>query len=358
MKSRIPIAAEVVLLAGILVGCKTPPSPYVSVENWVIRQNAVPSYFADYDVLFLYPYMGRSAERHPSVPSDKASLAYLHDFTAFVTQEPFGNKVRVFAPIVHRTDDAQFAALAAEDGGNRLRTAAGPSIRETMAAIRHYLKTYHLPGHPYVLLGHGQGSLCLYEALRQMDDEILPEDGFVAAYLAELPSASIRRIGRDFAKGAIRPARGKLDTGVVVAWQTQEWPQGVPLTDGKPAAPLDGLVNPLNWSAVRPAGAELCTGTYWYDGANTNVLERKVIVPQFCAAAPDASNGILRVTLESRRDLRLTDEALAPFVSNVVVNAGARAYRYRCKRRWEGWATETDELPVEDEGLPTREGEP
>lgn len=55
MKSRIPIAAEVVLLAGILVGCKTPPSPYVSVENWVIRQNAVPSYFADYDVLFLYP---------------------------------------------------------------------------------------------------------------------------------------------------------------------------------------------------------------------------------------------------------------------------------------------------------------
>lgn len=356
MKKIIQIAANVALFAGLLAGCATPPSPYVSVENWVIRQNAVPAYFAAYDVIFLYPYIGRSADRLPSVPSDRASAAYLHDFTAFVTQEPFGKKVRVFAPIVHRTKDGEFAALTADEGNDGwLKTAAGASIRETIEAIRYYLTTYHQPGHPYILLGHAQGSLYLYEALREMSDEIRPEDGFVAAYLPDLPNAALRRIEEDFAKGAIRPVRGKLDTGVVAAWRVEDGPR-----DWRPShgGARPGLINPLNWSAVKPAAAELCTGAYYYDCANTNILARKLVVPQFCRAVPDGSNGVLRVVVEARHDLPLTGEAIAPFLGNIVENAGARVYRYRCKRRWQGWATETDELPVEDDEERTEEVEP
>ena len=99
-----------------------------------------------------------------------------------------------------------------------------PSVRETIEAIRFYLKTYHQPGHPYVLLGHGQGALYIQEALKELEDEVLPSDGFVAAYLPNLPEVAFRQLGADFSEGNIRLARGKLDTGVVAAWRVGTGP--------------------------------------------------------------------------------------------------------------------------------------
>lgn len=348
MKRLVDIFACSALICGLLVGCATPQSPYVSVENWVIRQNAVPSYFASYDLIFIYPYIEKSKDRYPSLPSDKESSAYLHDFTAFVTQESFGKKVRVFAPIVHRTKDSQFAAILSPEREAWDETVIVPSVRETIEAIRFYLKTYHQPGHPYVLLGHGQGALYIQEALKELEDEVLPSDGFIAAYLPNLPEVAFRQLGADFSEGNIRLARGKLDTGVVAAWRVGTGPVTNRQEDASNLVSA-GAINPLNWSMRRPASSDLCIGAYYYDCANTNVLSRKVIVPNFCRAEPDGSDGILRVAADVRPDLPLAGETIAPFLGNIVENAASRVVRYRCKRRWKGWTTETAELPIEDE---------
>ena len=74
-----------------------------------------------------------------------------------------------------------------------------------------------------------------------------------------------------------------------------------------------------------------------------------MIVPNFCRAEPDGSDGILRVAADVRPDLPLAGETIAPFLGNIVENAASRVVRYRCKRRWKGWTTETAELPIEDE---------
>lgn len=348
MKRFVNIFACFALVCGLLAGCATPQSPYLSVENWVIRQNAVPSYFASYDLVFIYPYIEKSEDRYPSVPSDRESSAYLHDFTAFVTQEPFGKKVRVFAPIVHRTKDRQFAALLSPELEAWDKTVIGPSVCETIEAIRFYLQTYHQPGHPYVLLGHGQGALYIQEALKELKDEVLPSDGFVAAYLPNLPEVAFRQLGVDFEEGDIRLARGKLDTGVVAAWRI-ETGSATNRQAGVSGFGAVDVMNPLNWSVRQSASSDLCLGAYYYDCANTNVLSRKVVVPKFCRAEPDGSNGVLRVTADARPDLPLTGETIAPFLGNIVENAASRVFRYRCKRRWKGWTTETAELPIEDE---------
>ncbi len=39
--------------------------------------------------------------------------------------------------------------------------------------------------------------------------------------------------------------------------------------------------------------------------------------------------------------------ASAPFDGDLAANAHARVTRFLCKRRWKGWATETDDVPAE-----------
>lgn len=336
MARWIRLALGAALAFGVAAGCSSPPSPYRSVANWAIRQNAVPSYFAAYDVLFIYPYVLCSADRGADAPSDRAAAAALHDCASFLTEEVFGRTARVFAPVVHRTAPARFAAAAASaDGVEALRAAAAPSVRETVEAIRFYLKTYHEKGRPYVLLGHGQGAFCLYEALRRLDGEIAPEDGFVAAYLPDLPAAALRRLDEDFAKGDVRPARGPLDTGVVAAWR---------VADG--TRRLEGGIHPLGWSRARPAPGAAAKGARFYDFAATNVLARKTVVAGFCRAGAD---GALHAETADGAARPLAGEGVSPFAGDIAENAGARVARHLAKRRWAGWASETDEPPVEAE---------
>lgn len=153
------------LVLGLLAGCSTPPSPYSHVENWVVRQNAVPTYFAAYDVIFVAPGTEPSATRR-------------YGRVTAQTQS-FGRGARVFAPLVRAVTEAE-------------------SVRETAEAIRFYLETYHPEGRPYVFVGAGEsGARALAGALEELGTTVSPDAGFVAAYPPALPGAAAEAVAAD-----------------------------------------------------------------------------------------------------------------------------------------------------------------
>ena len=342
-----------VTLSGLFcVGCASTPSPYFYVKNWVIRENAVPSYFAEYDLIFIYPRIARSGDRLPDLPADRLTLSYAHDFAEYLTQEAFGKKVRVFAPVVHRTEDSLYARLLAEKTEDWDDTEAEAAIEEVVEVIRFYLKTYHAPKRPYVLLGHDQGSVLLYEALKELEGEVRPDDGFVAAYLPELPDFMIARVAEDFDEKPngkyVTPVKGRFDTGVLAAWRTE---LATPAAAVATPTLAPGLVNPLNWSVIRPSDASNCVKACYYDLHQTNVLERKITSAGYVHAAPDGSNLCLRVekaVAPGLPEMPLAGETVSLFTGNIVVNARERVMRYLCKARWDGWETEEKEMPIVD----------
>ena len=352
-----------VTLSGLFcVGCASTPSPYFYVKNWVIRENAVPSYFAEYDLIFIYPRIARSGDRLPDLPADRLTLSYAHDFAEYLTQEAFGKKVRVFAPVIHRTEDSLYARLLAEKTEDWDDTEAEAAIEEVVEVIRFYLKTYHAPKRPYVLLGHDQGSVLLYEALKELEGEVRPDDGFVAAYLPELPDFMIARVAEDFDEKPngkyVTPVKGRFDTGVLAAWRTE---LATPAAAVATPTLAPGLVNPLNWSVIRPSDASNCVKACYYDLHQTNVLERKITSAGYVHAAPDGSNFCLRVekaVAPGLPEMPLAGETVSLFTGNIVVNARERVMRYLCKARWDGWETEEKEMPIVDTLEPKKADEP
>ena len=353
-------------------GCSSVRVPYGHVENWIIRQNAVPCYFADYDVIYIWPIVERAAVRGSDINFDKKAVSFRRDFVSFLTTDAMGNKARVFAPIIHEMNRDQYDVLEATEESDWSETDAAPSIEEVVEAIRYYLETYHPDGRPYVLIGHGQGSAILYEALKELDGDVEPKDGCVAAYLPNLPPAMISRIPADFDEGdlPLAPAAGSYDTGVVVAWRevpaaaTSEVAETAVVTNmladiaasetRAEAAETNvqevasGFLNPLTWSARREATTNENVETRYYDVFTDNVLEHRKVIPNFCDATPVGTNGLLRVSSPAHPEIPLASEYISLFNGNIIQNIRDRVYRYRLKLRWDGWETETAELPFED----------
>ena len=340
------------VVAGVLAGCWTssPDIPFGYVENWVIRQNAVPCYFAEYDVIYIWPYISRSGERDSDLDTDKANASFQRDLTDYMTVDAFGNKARIFAPIIHRMNPALYDIHEAEELDDWSDTEAWPSVKEVVDAISFYLDVYHPANRPYVLIGHGQGSMLIYEALKRLRWRVSPRDGCVAVYLPNLPPALIARIPQDFGGWIhpLQPARSRYDTGVIAAWREIPESESVGIATNETAALELGFLNPLTWSARRPAPASRCFEARYYDAVTTNVLERRLSIPGFCSATPLGTNGLLRVVSAVRPDVPLSGDCVSLFTGNIVSNVRDRVYRYRMKLRWDGWSTETAELPFKD----------
>lgn len=131
-------------LAGmVLVGACNVPKPYYAIDNWYIRNNARPQYFAKYDVFYYHP------EYHHAGRMNITN----HDFAVKQTTDLFGKKVRVFAPLCHDLKDAQ-------------------------DAFDWYIDNYHDPEQPFVMLGEGEGGKMLLELL----EDISNENSFVSAH--------------------------------------------------------------------------------------------------------------------------------------------------------------------------------
>ena len=142
------------ILIGLLaafVGCSS-VEPYAYRNNWVMRDNATPQYFADYDViLFFKP----TPERYQF--ENKQAISLLYDELHERFSEKFGIKVRIFSPLVRE----------------------GTDIEDARLAVEHYLKHYHDEGRHFIVFIEGRDEQFERDFREELEDSLQPKKGFV-----------------------------------------------------------------------------------------------------------------------------------------------------------------------------------
>lgn len=331
---RSQLAIIFTIFAMLLMVCGCANHPYEKYGNWVLRQNAVPRYFADYDLFYIYPTLLWPSEGEIMNWPEGDLVERVLDYSDFQTNVQFGKKVRVFAPLVHQLGEnaySRFLANPPSKSKAMMKSAMGPAIRDTIEAIEFYLDNYHSKGRPYVMYGQGQGARILYEALKRCD-AVKAEDGFVVAYLPGLVGISGEQIKKDFEDRDINLVTGEYDTGVIASWN-------VPGEE----VDYDGgfVINPLIWECTnREAPPEKNVMAILYDPWTTNYTKQRLTIPALCGAVISPEDGLLHEI--PNPDIPRPDPAMyvSPpyglFTGNLIVNAERRVKQYKYKYEWKG----------------------
>ena len=353
------------VVAAMLSGCATSKNAlYYSVDNWVIRDNAVPRYYAIYDVFYVYPSMVENPEvTYINWTKDNINetiLNYARSQTSDIFDttlnirikaenkakiKDIGSRVRIFCPYVHQLEHGKYIETIKRADYASRKSPLRNGINDTLKALEHYFKYYHKKGRPFILVGQEQGAVDLYEAMKRCS-KVKPSNGFVAAYFTGLPHTSKQKIYDDFHRRGISAGVGEFDTGVILAWNARTGHAVKPLL----TSVNDYVINPINW---RTDGAvakkEDDKGTLFYDYLAPNEInledEKKpdtaVPVDNLCDAYID--NGVLLVNEEQIRDAFphvILGEGVfhshmdSMFNKNVVYNAEQRVLQYLYKQRW------------------------
>ena len=337
MSKKVIIGIIVFCLALMVFGFFNAGEPYEYAGNWAVHHEQIPATEREYDVFYVYPTIYRNQDTPLMDWKDRRVAKKGNLFASAQTVGIFGDKVRVFAPFVRQLEYDRVSKICRQPGEFRLAGALVPGVMDTANAIRYYLKHFHTPGRPYILLGHSQGSMDLYEALKRCK-EVRPDDGFVAAYLLGMPRLKTATILRDFQKRGITPATGAKDLGVIIVWNSQA--PNAP----NPVFAIDGGygINPLNWRTdATPAGPAENLGAVFYDFTHPEKgLTRK---KNFCGARLIPGNGCLEVDLPTdseydghggffgKGNFHIND--LWFFAENLVANANERVHAYKQTRQ-------------------------
>ena len=219
-----------------------PPAPdYANPASWA-RMGATDSVLPEFEVFYIYPTLFQNKLRpvmdHRFERIRTKTSNYL-DLTFGLLTDPV-HPLKLYAPFVRQADysTALETDFASDLNGTLLRY----GIEDTKTAFLHFLKFFHEPGMPYILIGHSQGASDLYELLRTTP-EITPDSGFAAAYLAGLPKKTAAEIDRDFEGRGIRRGTGADDTGAILVWNTVSEDAG----DNMFTVPGGFVINPVNW---------------------------------------------------------------------------------------------------------------
>lgn len=273
---------------------------YDDSGNWVIRQNEIPAYSSEYDVFFLYPSQVRQT---PGAGMNWKQEGLTTDIRHYVTAMTSGfsaRNARVFSPFVPQLGHEDYIRLMekrqnAPEEGDFMKTGLEPAIRHAVLALKYYLKHYNQGERPFVLVGHEQGAVILYEAMKQTS-AITPGKGFAAAYFQGLPAVTPQKIREDFGSRSITPACGRYDYGVIAVCNT-----GASGTAG------GCVINPLNWHTdTVPAGAEENPDSLFYSRTSRKVQH----VPHFCGAVANPEKGIVLLTgVPADARLKLNEQA-------------------------------------------------
>ena len=220
-----------------------PPAPdYANPASWV-RMGETDSVLPEFEVFYIYPtlfqnklrpVMDHRFERIRTKASDYIGLTF------GLLTDPV-HPLKLYAPFVRQADYS--TALETDFSDDLNGTLLRYGVEDTKTAFEYFMKFFHTPGMPYVLIGHSQGASDLYELLRN-SPEITPESGFAAAYLAGLPKKTDAEVERDFAGREIRLGAGADDTGVILTWNTIAADAG----DNIFTVPGGAVINPVNWS--------------------------------------------------------------------------------------------------------------
>ncbi len=238
-----------------------PPAPdYANPASWV-RMGATDSVLPEFEVFYIYPtlfqnklrpVMDHRFDRIRTKASDYIGLTF------GLLTDPV-HPLKLYAPFVRQADYS--TALETDFAADLSGTLLQYGIEDTKSAFQYFLKFFHKPGMPYILIGHSQGASDLYELLRTTP-EITPESGFAAAYLAGLPKKTAAEIEQDFEGRDVHRGKGESDTGVILVWNTIAASAG----DNIFTVPGGFVINPVNWKTdSTPADlSETLETAYYY----------------------------------------------------------------------------------------------
>ena len=307
---RLATAAWLIVAAA---GCS---SLYDEADNWVIENNDIPEYFAEYDVFYLYPsshLSSRSLQNGDPAVHRANPDKYLNWLKDGVSEDlrrnvvlplsrQFGPRVRLFSPLVPQVCFNDYNELLKKAEAKEWRvdwsdTSLNAAIEYTVEALKWYIGIKDSK-HPFILLGHGQGALILYEAMKRCS-AVKPGNGFVAAYFFGLPGVTPERIIDDFGGRGIKPATDRDDPSVVAVCNIR-----VPGCKPEETFALRGgaVINPINWhTTALPTSPQEHPGAVFFDRTEVNPSKQVVVHPKFCGAVVDPENALVNVTQMSAK---------------------------------------------------------
>lgn len=312
--------------------CAEEALDYSRKENWVILPASTASADeTEFDVFYIYPTLAATPLKpYMSWKDNPAMQNKTVDFASAQTGI-FGKKARVFAPYVRQLEFTRCRRPIVES--NWLQTQLKLGIDDTIAAFNYYLENYN-NGRPYILFGHSQGSVDLYETIKACP-KISAKSGFAAAYLIGLPRKSAAVINAELAPREIRCSEKADDFGVIIGWNTQSPMVTLSLF----TVPETFCVNPLTWTQdENPADKSLNSKSVFYDYRLLRNDDRFSVAEHFCGARIDKSKGALIVDLPVRSQydfkgimgagvFHVNDIWL--FAGNIAQNASLRVESYK-----------------------------
>jgi len=219
----------------------------------------------------------------------------------------FGPRVRGFSPFVPMLDFNEYDAIISEfKKENRpdfdfYHTKLKVPIDYMVEALDAYFKHFNPDDHPFVIYGHGQGALVLYEAMKRCG-KVKPSRGFVAAYLFGLPGVTDEKIHSDFRWRHIKPVCSHDSFSTIAVCNTRA--PGEPL-ERTLAMPGGAVVNPLNWRRDNtPAGRDMNRCAVFFDHRATNPTLKVKRIPKFCGAVVDPENGVINLIEVQKKNHR------------------------------------------------------
>lgn len=289
------VAAASLLL--VTSGCFS--SIYEDSENWAAIDSDTPEFFANYDLIYLYPCQEKSSEYNYMNWAVGNVGMETRGFVRLVIASQFGPRVRVFSPFIPLLSFDEYQLILEEfKKSDRAdfdfyKTKLKVPIDYMVEALNVYFKHYHSGGHPVVFYGHEQGGLVLYEAMKRCS-KVRPGDGFVAGYFFGVPGVTRDEIKSDFCWRGIKAASRRDGVGVMVFCNIRL--PGEPL-EHTLATPNGAVINPLNWRTdATPADRRLNPEAVFFDHRQQNPLLKVKKIPRFCGAVVDPENGVVNLT--------------------------------------------------------------
>ena len=271
-----------VLAALFAIALTAAATDYADKKNWACCEADKPG--CDFDIFYIPPTLFCDPlNPRMNIRRDTELRRRIARFSArqCATVAP---RARIFSPFVRMLDYSYISLGVCSPGGWRRFRPLIPTVDDAREAFRYYLKHFN-HGRPYVVFGHSQGAMVLYQVIRR-EPAATSRRGFVAAYLIGMPHLTTEEIAADMAPRGIRPASRADDVGVVIGWNSQ-----CPNV-GNVFFTKHGTycINPLNWRTdATPARANEHHGALIYDRREG----RNVIVKNFCGARIDPEFGAL-----------------------------------------------------------------
>ncbi|MDR0933284.1 MAG: DUF3089 domain-containing protein [Victivallales bacterium] len=295
---------------------------YSDKSNWVLLPEISADELKAVDIFYIYPTVFVSKDdalmRWDAAEMQTKTRNIARQQTAMFTT--LGN---IYAPFVRQAELNR--ALTDLSDPQSKYPSMETGVQDTINAFAHYLRYYN-KGRPFILVGHSQGALDLFELLKRHFSDPALQNKLIVAYLIGCPVTT-----KDLTENPhLKVAAGELDLGVIVTWNTEaEVAVRSPFT-GRPGS---YCINPLNWRTdAVPASASANLGAVFFDGENHVTSE----IPSFCGAQIRPETGALIVTpaCSGKYDSTLLGAGIYHmndiyfFYRNLEANARDRAANY------------------------------